>query len=378
MDIPFSTSPRATLGVEMELAIVDLESRALVTASSELLSEMGAGFPGGEHPKAKHELYQCTIEAITGICETVAEARADLAETLTDLNSVARSHGYGIISAATHPFSGWAEQTVSPNPRYHDLLRRLGWPARRLTTHGTHYHVGVPSGPAAIAIANSLTYRLPVFLALSANSPFWNGLDTEMASTRTKIFEGLPTAGLPPRVETWADFERYMETLITAGAIESVRDVWWDVRPHPDFGTIELRMCDAMPTLDEVMALAAMAQSLVADLAARFDRGEPLPGCRDWVVKENKWRAARYGLEADLVDDDGCRTPIKDVIEALVDELMPMAELLGCSAELASAERIVEGGAGYARCRTVTESGGTTSDVVDLLLEEFEAGCVTA
>ena len=378
MDIPFSTSPRATLGVEMELAIVDLESRALVTASSELLSEMGAGFPGGEHPKAKHELYQCTIEAITGICETVAEARADLAETLTDLNSVARSHGYGIISAATHPFSGWSEQTVSPNPRYHDLLRRLGWPARRLTTHGTHYHVGVPSGPAAIAIANSLTYRLPVFLALSANSPFWNGLDTEMASTRTKIFEGLPTAGLPPRVETWADFERYMETLITAGAIESVRDVWWDVRPHPDFGTVELRMCDAMPTLDEVMALAAMAQSLVADLAARFDRGEPLPGCRDWVVKENKWRAARYGLEADLVDDDGCRTPVKDVIAELVAELMPMAELLGCAAELASAEHIVAGGAGYARCRTVTESGGTTADVVDLLLEEFEAGCVTA
>ena len=154
-----------------------------------------------------------------------------------------------------------------------------------------------------------------MFLALSANSPFWNGLDTEMASTRTKIFEGLPTAGLPPRVETWADFERYMETLITAGAIESVRDVWWDVRPHPDFGTVELRMCDAMPTLDEVMALAAMAQSLVADLAARFDRGEPLPGCRDWVVKENKWRAARYGLEADLVDDDGCRTPVTDVID---------------------------------------------------------------
>jgi glutamate---cysteine ligase / carboxylate-amine ligase len=374
-EIPFRSSPRSTLGVEMELAIVDLETRALTSASNEVLAVMGEGHPEGEHPKAKHELYQCTVEAITGICETAGEARADLAETLTELDRVTRARGMGVISTATHPFSGWAEQTVSPNPRYHALLERIGWPARRLTTHGTHYHVGVPSGPAAIAIANSLTYRLPVLLALSANSPFWNGHDTDMASARTKIFEGLPTAGLPPRIQGWPDFEQYMETLITAGAIESVRDVWWDVRPHPDFGTVELRMCDAMPTLDEVIALAALAQSLVADLARRFEAGEELASGRDWVIKENKWEAARYGLEADLVDDDGCRTPVRAVIEDLVDEVRPMADLLGCADELEGVADIVDRGAGYHRSRAVTAAGGTTVDVVDLLLEEFRSGC---
>ena len=209
----------------------------------------------------------------------------------------AQPRGLALISAATHPFSHWSTLRISPHPRYADLVDRIQWPARRLAIHGIHFHVGVRSGAKAVAIANSLAFHLPLFLALSASSPFWHGLDTGMASARTKIFEGLPTAGLPPQLDSYDDFEAFMETLIAANAIESVREVWWDVRPHPNFGTVELRMCDAMATLTEVAAVAALAQSLVQYLDAPLDAGEPLPGARDWVIRENKWLAARYGLD---------------------------------------------------------------------------------
>ncbi len=297
MRIPFHASPGASLGIEVELSVIDRETRELTNAASVLFEELGTGHPEGVHPKAKHELFDCTVEIITGVCTTVSEARVDLEATLGEVRSVAQPRGLALISAATHPFSHWSSLRISPHPRYMELVERIQWPARRLAIHGVHFHVGVRSGEKAVAIANSLAFHLPAFLALSASSPFWHGLDTGMASSRTKIFEGLPTAGLPPQLDSYDDFEAFMETLIAANAIESVREVWWDVRPHPNFGTVELRMCDAMASLTEVAAVAALAQSLVHSLDARLDAGEPLVGARDWVIRENKWLAARYGLD---------------------------------------------------------------------------------
>jgi carboxylate-amine ligase len=374
MEIPFNASPCASLGVEVELSIVDRETRELVNAASALFDELGRG-PDEEHPKAKHELFECTVEIITDVCTTVGQARNDLETTLAEVRGVAGRRGLALISSGTHPFSHWSGLRISPPPRYSQLVERIQWPARRLAIHGVHYHVGVRSGEKAIAIANSLAFHLPIFLALSASSPYWHGLDTGMASSRTKIFEGLPTAGLPPQLDDYDDFQAFMETLIAANAIESVREVWWDVRPHPTFGTVELRMCDAMASLGEVAAVAALAQCLVHYLDGHLDEGRRLLGARDWVIRENKWLAARYGLDAEvIVDDRSTLRPVRDVIDELLVELTPTAKELGCADELHEVRTILDVGAGYVRQRRVVDRGGSLVEVVDRLIDELEVG----
>jgi glutamate---cysteine ligase / carboxylate-amine ligase len=375
MEIRFNASPRTSLGIEVEMGIVDRRSRDLTSVAGTILERVGAGHPDGAHPKAKQELFQSTIEMITGVCTTVAEARADLDGTLAELTAVADDLDVALMCSGTHPFAHWHEQDISPSARYEELIDKIQWPARRLAIHGIHFHVGVGSGEKAVAITSSLAYHLPLFLALSASSPFWHGLDTGLASCRTKVFEGLPTAGLPPSLDSWADFEAFMETLIAARAISSIREVWWDIRPHPDFGTVELRMSDGMASLGEVASVAALAQCLVHDLSTRLDREEPLPGARDWVVRENKWLAARYGLDASMiVDDHGTLRPIRDVITELVAAMAPTAAELGCAAELDGLERILDIGPGYARQRRIVADGGTLVDVVDRLVAELAAG----
>ena len=375
MEILFRASKGSSLGIEVELGIVDRSTRELVTAASALLAELGTTHPGGAHPKAKHELFESTVEIITGVCQTVPEARADLEATLQELTIAADARGMALICSGTHPFSHWNAQTISPPQRYHDLVGRIGWPARRLAIHGIHFHVGVRTAEHGIAIANSLAYHLPLFLALSASSPFWHGLDTGMASCRTKVFEGLPTAGLPPQLTGWNDFESFMGTLIAARTISSIREVWWDVRPHPDFGTVELRMCDGMATLSEVASVAALAQTLVHDLEARLDAGEELPGARDWVIRENKWLAARFGLEAELiVDNEGSLRPARELVDELVTRLEPTARELGCADELEGIRRILEVGPGYVRQRRMVAEGATLVDVVDRLIDELASG----
>lgn len=370
--ITFNASPEPTVGIEVELALVDRGTGELVSLSDDVLAELGAGHPDGLHPKAKHELFQCTIEAITGVCHTIAEAGDDLRATIAEIDRAADARGADLVSVATHPYSHWDEQVVSPGPRYSEFMERLGWPVRRLAIHGTHVHVGVTSGEAALAITHVLTEHLPLLLAFSASSPFWVGTDTGLASVRTKIFEVLPTAGLPPQLGTWAEFESFMHALLRAGAITSIREVWWDVRPHPNFGTVELRMGDAMGSLDEVLAFAAMAQCLVVDLQRRFDAGEALEAPRDWVVSENKWLAARHGLDAAfLVGHEGERRPARELLAELVQRLTPIARELGCAEELTSAVAIAERGTGHERQRAVIAAGGTTRDVVRHLVEEF-------
>jgi glutamate---cysteine ligase / carboxylate-amine ligase len=375
MDIHFNASPGPSLGVEIELGIVDRASRELVSAASLLLDEVGRPYPDGLHPKIKHELFESTVEIITGVCATAAEARHDLQATIDEIRPLVDQRGLALMCSGTHPFSHWNAQKISPDTRYHDLVERIQWPARRLAIHGIHFHVGVRSGEKAVAIANSLAFHLPLFLALSASSPYWHSLDTGLASCRTKVFEGLPTAGLPPRLRDWADFERFMETLITSETIKTVREVWWDVRPHPDFGTVELRMCDGMATLDEVVSVAALAQCLVHDLDLRLDRGDPLPGARDWVIRENKWLAARFGLDVRFIADNaGGLRPAREAIDDLLGSLAAVARDLGCVDELDGVRRILELGPGYRRQRQVVEEGGTMLDVVDRLVGEFEAG----
>jgi carboxylate-amine ligase len=373
VNITFNASERSSLGVEVELEIVDRRSRELASAASALLGEMGVGHPDGDHPKAKHELFECTVEIITGICSSVAEAKNDLETTLKEVAAAADRRGLALICTGTHPFSDWHDQQISPDARYHKLVDDMQWLARRLQIFGVHFHVGVRSAAKVIAIANALTAYIPHFLGLSASSPFWHGRDTGLASSRSKVFENLPTAGLPYRLDDWGEFEQFMETLVNAQAITSIREVWWDIRPHPDFGTVELRICDGIPTMREVAGLAALAQSLVEWFDTRIDAGDSLPVPREWVIRMNKWRATRYGIDADIIrDDDGTSVRLADSIRDLIEELSPVAQGLGCLDELRSNLEVLDRGPSYLRQRRVLAAGGSYPDVVDSLIRELE------
>jgi glutamate---cysteine ligase / carboxylate-amine ligase len=370
--IDFQSSDRSSLGIEMELELVDAETRELRSGASELLEVMGQGHPDGNHPKAKHELLESTVEIITGICTTVAEARSDLEQTLAELTSHTEPRGLALMCSGTHPFSDWAKQEISPNPRYFRLVEEMQWLARRLQIFGIHVHVGVRSAEKAISIANALSAYIPHFLALSASSPYWMGQDTGLASSRSKVFEALPTAGLPYQLSGWDQFEDFMNTLVSAKAISSIREVWWDIRPHPDFGTVELRICDGIPTLREVATVAAISQCLVEWMNGLIDRGYTLPCPKSWVVRENKWRAARHGVEAEIIlDENGTLASVSEAIRDLVEELTPTARRLGCEDELRHALAIVAHGPSYLRQRQVVTGGGTLVDVVDTLIEEL-------
>ena len=376
MHIPFQPSERSSLGIEWELELIDRDTRELTSGATEILTEI-APVPGEEHPKAKHELLESTIEIITGICSTVAEAREDLAGTLKEVQVAAAKRNLGVMCSGTHPFTDWSTQKVSPNPRYAQLVEQMQWLARRLQIFGVHVHVGVRAPEKAIPINNALMMYIPHFLALSASSPYWMGSDTGLASARSKVFEGLPTAGLPYSLSGWDAFEEYMDTLISSKTIESIREVWWDIRPHPNFGTVELRICDGIPTLDEISVIAAMAQSLVESFDRQLDKGYTLPQPRMWLVRENKWRAARYGLDAEIVVDDLGQSvkPIKEAILDLAEDLEPTARKLGCAEELMKVEQLMEIGASYQRQRAAAAAAdGDLRVVVDELLREMDQG----
>jgi glutamate---cysteine ligase / carboxylate-amine ligase len=373
--IDFSPSQRTSLGVEWELELIDLDTRELTGASDAILAAISEN-GDGDHPKAKHELLQSCVEVITGVCQTVAEAQADLAGTVAEVARAAAERNVGLICSGTHPITDWSTQRITDDERYLQLIERNQWMARQLQIFGVHVHCGVRSPDKAIPIVNALLGYLPHFLSLSASSPYWIGSDTGLASYRSKVFEALPTAGLPYQLSGWDAFEKYMELLISSRAIESIREVWWDIRPHPNFGTVELRICDGLPSLDEIGCVAALAQCLVERFDRQLDDGYTLPEPRPWLVRENKWRAARYGLDAEIViDNTGRLQPVRDAITDLVDDLLPIARRLECADELAMIPKLLDRGASYQRQRAAAAaSAGALEPVVDSLLAELRDG----
>ena len=370
MNIVFQRSEKPTLGVEIEVQVVD-QAGALTTdtAATKILAALD------DQAAYKHELLECTIEVITDVCQTVDDVRADLGGKVERLITAADDFGYRVLCTGTHPFSAWADQTVSPDPRYHRLIENCQWTARRLLIFGVHTHVGVGSGEEAIAISNSLQTFIPHFLALSSSSPYWQGRDTGLASVRSKIFESLPTAGLPYQLDNWGQFQRFMRTLIGAGTIRSIREVWWDIRPHPGFGTLELRICDGIPTMDELAAIVALSQSLVVWLCGEYNAGHDVPRHQQWTVRENKWRAARYGLDAEVIrDEDGNLVSLRRSISDLVARLQPIARNLGCETDLLRINDILERGTSATRQREVFDRTQDLSAVVDALVEEMRTG----
>lgn len=372
MAIKWNASRGATLGVEWEVQLVDSLDKTLRQDARELLAALPGNDESGEHPKLRHELMESTVEVVTGISDTVAQSLDDLRGSIDQLTAIAATRGIEVTCLGSHPVTDWRDAKMAPIQRYVELIDEFQWLARRLQTFGVHVHVGIRERDKAIPIVNALATYLPHFLALSCSSPYWNGEDTGLASSRAIVFGALPTAGPPHLLADWDEFEEYMATLLRAGTIRSIKEVWWDIRPHPDFGTVEIRMCDGIPTLREVGMVVALAQCLVERFDGQLDRGYVLPSPPTWVVRDNKWRATRYGLDADIVTDEhGSTVPLRDELWELHRELMPVAERLGCADELNVLSEVLESGASYERQRAIVAAGGSLADVVHAAVTEF-------
>jgi carboxylate-amine ligase len=372
MTIDWNPSLGPTLGVEWEVQLIDAETRLLRQEAAAVLAGLHGLQESGEHPKMRYELMQSTIEVVTGICGTVAEAKADLAVTMKELQRSAEPLGIVLAGAGTHPMSDWRDAKMAPSQRYSELVEQIQWPARKLQTYAAHVHVGLRDAGRAMPIINALASYLPHFLGLTASSPFWSGHDTGLASCRSVVFGALPNTGPPPGLPDWRCFEEYMGIQLRAGTIRTIKEVWWDVRPHPDFGTVELRISDAVPTFREIGMVAALAQCLVQLFDSQLDRGYQLPSRSPWINRDNKWRATRYGLDATIITDDaGATAPLRDEIYELLRDLEPVAWRLGCAEELAVASEVLECGASYERQRATHAGYGDLTSVVDALVTEF-------
>jgi carboxylate-amine ligase len=360
MTIDFAPSAQSTLGVEWELALVDAGTGELVSCAREVLDGVRARHPelhaDEEHPHIKQELLLNTVELVTGVCRTVAEATADLQLSLDAVREVTDPLGVELFSGGSHPFCAPRSQPVTEGERYSRLIDRTRWWGQQMVIYGVHVHVGVDRRDKALPVLDGLLNYFPHFQALSASSPFWAGEDTGYASQRALMFQQLPTAGLPFQFRSWAEYEQYVQDMFTTGVIDAVSEIRWDIRPVARLGTVEMRVCDGLPTLQDVGAVAALTQCLVDEFSAVLDDGGSIPTMPPWHVQENKWRAARYGLDAIIIlDAAGNEQPVTDHLIEVLNRLEPVAVKLGCSSELADVENILRRGAGYQHQRRVAQ-----------------------
>ena len=375
MPLEFARSARSTVGIEWEVALVDRSSGDLVNIADEVLDALH-GPDGAAHPTITGELLLNTVELVSGVHTTVGGAVADVAGQLGEVRRVLSGREVDVICSGSHPFAQWFDQTVTDKARYHKLIDRTQWWGRNMMIWGIHVHVGIEDKAKVIPIMNGLLTYVPHLQALSASSPFWAGVDTGYASNRSLMFQQLPTAGLPWDLPDWEAWERYVDDMAVTGIIEDVTEVRWDIRPSPRWGTIEIRVCDGVSTTVELGAIAAFIQCLVEWMSTRLDAGEDVPRMQPWFVRENKWRAARYGLGAEIIlDAVGTECLVTDDVRRLIETLSPTAERLGCLPELLGLHRIVDEGGSYQRQLAVAAAhGGSLPAVVAALSHELAEG----
>jgi carboxylate-amine ligase len=369
----FGTSRRFSLGVEEEFQLVGRESYELVSRIDEILSEVE---DEEEHDgRVKPELLQSVVEVATNVAHSVGEAMEDLRGLRARLEAAAAERDALIASSGTHPFSRYEHQEVTDRPRYRELIEDMGWVAERELIFGLHVHVGLESPDTAIACASALRTFLPELLALSANSPFWQARPTGLASTRTKVFEAFPRSGLPPAFASWEEFELLVDRGVRTGSFPDYTYIWWDLRPHPKLGTIEVRICDGQTSIDAVTGIVALVQSLAATFAEDYEAGRPLPVQPVTLVDENKWRATRDGLGAKLIDlEHDTERSARDAVLALVERSEAAAGRLGCADELESVETLLARGTGADEQLRVYEETGSLLAVAQWIAEETVRG----
>jgi glutamate---cysteine ligase / carboxylate-amine ligase len=365
--IAFNRSQRPTVGVEWEFALVDRDTRDLSNEAAAVIAEIG------ETPHVHKELLRNTVEVVTGICDNAGQAMDDLRGTLGIVRPIVRERGMELFCAGTHPFAKWSAAELTDAPRYAELIKRTQWWGRQMLIWGVHVHVGISSANKVMPIITSLLNQYPHLLALSASSPYWDGADTGYASNRAMMFQQLPTAGLPFHFQRWSHFERFVHDQKKTGIIDHINEIRWDIRPSPHLGTIEVRVFDGVSNIEELGALVALTHCLIVDLDRRLDAGEQLPTMPPWHVQENKWRAARYGLDAEIIlDSDSNERLVTDDLDHLLNRLYPVAASLGCADELARMSSLYHSGASYQRQRRVAEEhDGDLRAVVDALVGEL-------
>jgi carboxylate-amine ligase len=350
--------PAYTIGIEEELMILDAESLELVNAIESLLEPAPAG-------EIKPELMESVLEVSTDPCANTAEAGDQLRALRSQVRETAARKNFTIGSAGTHPFAMWEDQRIVARPRYRDLVSALRFVARQELIFGMHVHVGVDDPEKAIHVANGMRVHMPILLGLSANSPFWRADATGLASTRTPIFRAFPRVGMPPTYKDWADYEQRIEFMVHTRVIEDYTYLWYDVRPHPQFGTVEVRVMDSQTHVEHTLGLAALVQGLVKELCEHFDSGKELSRYPFEMLDENKWLAARHGLEGELVDlPRWDRVSARELARRLLDRIREHCRDLGSVNELEAVEDLLERGNGAARQVVVYEANHDLREVV--------------
>ncbi len=361
------TGPSYTLGIEEELMIVDNETLDLSNSIEGLLDDLSEITTEGE---VKPELMESVCEIATTPTANAAEAGAQLRALRRQVQQVAAQRGLAIGSAGTHPFAMWEDQRIVARPRYRDLVSGLQFVARQEIIFGIHVHVGIDDPNKAIHVTNGMRVHLPLLLSLSANSPFWRGDSTGLDSTRTPIFRTFPRVGIPPRYDNFEDWRKRIEFMVRAKAIGDYTYLWYDVRPHPNFGTVEIRVMDSQTRVEHTLALAALIQAMVKELAEHYEAGKRLSRYPYEMLDENKWLAARHGLDGQLVDlPKTDRVPVVDLARRLIKRLRPHAEELGSATELEGLEEILENGDGASRQLVVYEANHDLREVVREILD---------
>ncbi|GAA1150160.1 putative glutamate--cysteine ligase 2 [Microbacterium oxydans] len=373
--LEFASSARSTVGLEWEIMLADPVSGDLVGRAPELLAALEAESADERHT-VTGELLTNTIEVTSGIGDSVAHAVDDIGNAIAAVRAATDPAGIELLSAGSHPFAQWYDQQVTDKSRYHTLIERTQWWGRNMMIWGIHVHIGVEDQRKVFPIINALAGYLPHLQSLAASSPYWAGERTGYASNRALVFQQLPTAGLPWPLHDWAQYESYLDDMVRTGVMADATEVRWDIRPAPRWGTIEVRACDGLSTLPELASVAALVQVLVEDFSRQLDEGRTLPELPAWFHRENKWRAARYGLDARvIVDATGTQRPVREHLSEALESLAPTAVELGCGREFGGIATILDGGASYARQLAVADAAdGDLAAVVHHLIREFRSG----
>jgi carboxylate-amine ligase len=356
------TSSGYTIGIEEELMIVDAESMDLVNAIEQLLED--------DDSSIKPELMESVCEIATSPCESIGEAGRELAALRREVSTRAGQRGLAIGSAGTHPFALWENQRIVAQPRYRELIEALRFVARQELIFGMHVHIGMDDPDKAIHVANGIRVHVPILVALSANSPFWRGDDTGLRSARTPVFRAFPRVGIPPKYDGWDDYARRITFMVESGVMEDYTWLWYDVRPHPQLGTVEIRACDSQTRVEHTTGLAALIQAMVKEIAEHYDAGEQLTDYPWEMLDENKFLAARHGLDGELVDlPANERVMTKELARRLLDRLREHAQDLGSADDLEAVEDLLARGNGAHRQRIVYQANHDLREVMAEIVE---------
>ena len=362
---------RFTIGVEEEFQIIDPATCELRSHVMQLVSAASPAIAD----QVKHEMHQSIVETGTNICENVGELHNEMLRTRGELVAAAERAGLQVAAAGTHPFSSWIDQVISPGERYQHIVEELQQLARSLLIFGMHIHVAMPDKQTTIDMMNMVRYFVPHLLALSTSSPFWMGRNTGLKSFRTTVFRRFPRTGIPEQFESWSAYENFVNLLVKLNCIDTGKKIWWDVRPHPTFGTLEFRMCDVTTKVEEAVAIAALTQALVVKLHRLYKKNQSWRLYRRALIEENKWRAARYGIEGKLIDlGKEEEVPMRALIPELLELVDDVVDDLGSRPAVNYVNTIMKEGTSAERQMRVYEQTNDFKAVVRHIVAETRGG----